>query len=351
MGYRALVSNTTGFRNAAVGFGALAANTTGYDNVAVGVDALRDNSAGQADSALGYRALATNTANGNSAFGNGALAATTTGSPNEAFGLSALYSNTIGYANSAFGSYGLMDNTTGANNVAVGNEALENNTTGNYNVSLGGSSGKVITTGSNNTFIGASPMRRVGLTNLTNATAIGDYATVAQSNSLVLGHSSVNVGIGTSPRTRSCRSSATSASGTSGTNGCVQRFDGTAIAGTCSSDARLKTNVQPFGRVLDRVVRLQPVHYAWRAAEFPEYHFGPGVSSGLIAQDVEQVFPEMVSTDERGYKMVNYSELPYLTLQAVKDLKSENDALKVKVAAQEAALASLADRLSRLEKR
>jgi trimeric autotransporter adhesin len=357
-GFQSLAANTTGYHNAALGVDALSSNTTGYDNSGFGYEALRDNSTGQANSAFGYRALAANTVTGNSAFGNGALTATTTGSPNEAFGLSALFSNTTGYANSAFGSYGLMDNTTGANNVAVGNEALESNTTGNYNVSLGGSSGKANTTGSNNTFIGASADAGVGLGDLTNATAIGYNATVSQSNSLVLGSSAVSVGIGTSAPNTKLQVVGNIRVGTSGTLGCVQRFDGTAIAGTCSSDARLKANVQPFGRVLDRVVRLQPVHHTWRTAEFPEYHFGQGIGTGLIAQDVEQVFPEMVSTDERGYKMVNYAELPYLTLQAVKDLKAENDkkdeqilALSAKVAAQDAALKAMADRLTRLEKR
>ncbi len=44
---------------------------------------------------------------------------------------------------------------------------------------------------------------------------------------------------------------------------------------------------------------------------------------GLIAQDVEQVLPELVVTNEDGFKAVDYSELPLLTIQAVKDLKSE----------------------------
>jgi hypothetical protein len=48
----------------------------------------------------------------------------------------------------------------------------------------------------------------------------------------------------------------------------------------------------------------------------------------LIAQNVEKVFPNMVATDDRGYKAVNYSQLPLLLLQAVRELKAENDALK-----------------------
>ncbi len=42
--------------------------------------------------------------------------------------------------------------------------------------------------------------------------------------------------------------------GTSGTNGCLQNFAGTALAGTCSSDARLKTNILAFAPILDKLV-------------------------------------------------------------------------------------------------
>lgn len=116
--------------------------------------------------------------------------------------------------------------------------------------------------------------------------------------------------------------------GTGGGNGCVQNSNGAGIVGTCSSDMRLKKNIQAFSPVLDRLAQLQPVTFEWRADEHPEYGFGSARNSGLIAQDVERVFPEMVATDSRGFKMVNYSELPYLMLQAIKDLKSENDGLK-----------------------
>ena len=120
--------------------------------------------------------------------------------------------------------------------------------------------------------------------------------------------------------------------GTAGTNGCLRRFDGNAIAGTCASDRRFKKDITPFDRVLDRLTALQPVHYSWRASEFPDRHFGEARSYGLIAQDVEQVLPELVVTNDDGFKAVDYSELPLLTIQAVKDLKTENDALKQRVA-------------------
>ena len=119
--------------------------------------------------------------------------------------------------------------------------------------------------------------------------------------------------------------------GTTGTNGCLRNFAGTGIAGSCSSDRRFKKDITPFSHVLEQVTALQPVHYSWRAADFPAQHFGEGRAYGLIAQDVEQVLPELVVTNDDGFKAVDYSALPLLTIQAVKDLKSENDALKQRV--------------------
>jgi hypothetical protein len=123
--------------------------------------------------------------------------------------------------------------------------------------------------------------------------------------------------------------------GFSGTVGCVEDRDGTVIAGSCSSDVRLKRNITPFGNVLNNFSKLRPVNFFWRANEFADRHFGTRQSFGLIAQEVEQTFPELVSTDERGYKVVNYSKLPLLTIQAVTELKVENDALKALLQSQQ----------------
>lgn len=97
---------------------------------------------------------------------------------------------------------------------------------------------------------------------------------------------------------------------------------------------------------LDRVAALQPVHFYWRADEFPEHHFGDSQAYGLIAQDVEQVLPELVVTHDDGYKAVDYSKLPLLTIQAIKELKSENDDLKKRVTE----LDDLKKRLAELER-
>ncbi len=117
--------------------------------------------------------------------------------------------------------------------------------------------------------------------------------------------------------------------GNIGSNGCLKRYDGTALAGTCSSDERLKTNIQPLENVLDKLSQLRPVTFSMRKDEFPEYGFGDGMSYGLIAQEVEKIFPALVETDQNGFKMVKYGpELSMLTLAAISELNSEIQYLK-----------------------
>ena len=113
-----------------------------------------------------------------------------------------------------------------------------------------------------------------------------------------------------------------------GTTGCVEDSNGTVIAGVCSSDLRFKKNIKPFGNILNNFSKLRPVNYDWRTDEFTEKNFGKNRAFGLIAQEVEEAFPDLVVTDEKGYKAVNYSKLPLYTIQAVKELKVENDGLK-----------------------
>lgn len=129
--------------------------------------------------------------------------------------------------------------------------------------------------------------------------------------------------------------------GPSGSIGCIEDRDGTVIAGQCSSDLRFKKNITPFGNVLNNFSKLRPVNFFWRKDEFPNKYFGDSQSYGLIAQEVEQIFPDLVSTDEKGFKVVNYSKLPLLTIQAVKELKTENDALRQELQQQQQELMQL----------
>lgn len=101
-----------------------------------------------------------------------------------------------------------------------------------------------------------------------------------------------------------------------------------------NSDRRLKDDIRPLnetGSVLDRITRLEGVSYRLKAqgANGPRH-------IGLIAQDVHQVFPELVNqvsgTDQLG---VNYGQMVSPLIEAVKELARENNELKQRLEAQE----------------
>ncbi|MDY6903143.1 MAG: tail fiber domain-containing protein [Thermodesulfobacteriota bacterium] len=106
--------------------------------------------------------------------------------------------------------------------------------------------------------------------------------------------------------------------------------DNILTAGSCcqSSDIRLKTNITTCDNALDKVSQLRGVTFNWKDEDKD-----PGTQLGVIAQEVEKVFPEVVETDSQdGYKSVAYSKLVAPLIEAVKELKAENDDLKKEIA-------------------
>jgi Chaperone of endosialidase len=106
------------------------------------------------------------------------------------------------------------------------------------------------------------------------------------------------------------------------------------------SDERAKTNVRPIPDALSQVTRLRGVAFEWRSDAAAAQ---PRGSLGLIAQEVQQVVPEAVTITERGAGL-SYSTLVPLLIEAVKQLKQENEQIKV-------AVAGLHQRVEALEQR
>lgn len=116
--------------------------------------------------------------------------------------------------------------------------------------------------------------------------------------------------------------------GTSATNGCLKDFSGGTIIGTCSSDERLKTNIEPVTNILDGFSKLNVVTYQWNDVAQAKGFHGGVEQMGVLAQNVRDVFPDLVTTDSTGYYQVNYARLPLLTIEAVKELNVKLDALQ-----------------------
>ena len=94
-----------------------------------------------------------------------------------------------------------------------------------------------------------------------------------------------------------------------------------------SSDIRFKKNVNTINNALDKVLKLRGVTYEWKTDEFPEKHFAAGTTYGVIAQEVEKIIPELVSTNETdGYKSVAYSNMVSLFIEAIKEQQQQIEA-------------------------
>ena len=96
----------------------------------------------------------------------------------------------------------------------------------------------------------------------------------------------------------------------------VNGTSGGTNAWNSSSDARLKKDVVNINNGLDKVMQLRPVTFNWKQAEFPKMNLDNKNHVGFIAQEVEEVVPQVVTTadDEMNTKSIAYSDLiPVLT--------------------------------------
>jgi hypothetical protein len=98
-----------------------------------------------------------------------------------------------------------------------------------------------------------------------------------------------------------------------------------------SSSVRWKRNIRPIDQSLDKIIQLQGIYFDWDAEH------GGGHDVGMIAEEVGQVLPEIVQYEENGIDAtgMDYSKLTPLLVEAVKELKAENESLKKRLDAVE----------------
>ncbi len=302
-GYGALYKNTAD-NNTATGTDALIYNTSGTQNTATGGFALDRNSGGSFNTATGYTALYNNTASYNTATGNAALYSNTTGTYNTATGMYALYSNSAGTYNTATGMYALynnngndntatgwgalVDNTSGGENTAAGTAALGTSTAGNNNTALGFQAGVNVSTGSNNIEIG-------------NNGASGDANTIRIGSTVLLEkpmsqNPTFIAGIFNSPLSGAANVIVTSAG----------------RLGVVASSARYKRDIRAMGERSQQLMRLRPVTFRYKQDPLGQRQYG------LIAEEVAQVYPELVVRGAKGeVESVQYYELVPMLLNEV----------------------------------
>ena len=101
------------------------------------------------------------------------------------------------------------------------------------------------------------------------------------------------------------------------------------------SDQRFKQHVAPIANAVERVARLQGVTFNWKRDTASGLAFPDGRQMGLLAQEVELVFPEAVTTDDDGTKSVAYSTLIPVLVQAIKEQQHQIDDLRRALIARE----------------
>jgi gas vesicle protein len=193
--------------------------------------------------------------------------------------------------NVAVGASALSANTTGNNNTAVGYNTLPAVTTGSSNIAIGSSSGGTLTTGSGNIYINA------------NAAAAAENTTIR---------------IGTSQTT--CFVAGIDGVGVSG-NGVV--VDANGQLGITLSSERFKHNIADMASLSEHILNLRPVTFA--------YNNDPSeaIQYGLIAEEVDQVFPALVAKDEDGNPYtVRYHLLPVLLLNELQKQQATIETMK-----------------------
>lgn len=87
------------------------------------------------------------------------------------------------------------------------------------------------------------------------------------------------------------------------------------------SDRRLKQNVIQIDNALEKIKALSPVSYEYKTDKFPDMHLPTETRRGFIAQEVEELFPEMVFEDgtSHEYKSMNYQEIIPVAVKAIQE--------------------------------
>lgn len=260
VGYGALGANVDGHGNTSVGAATMGANVSGFGNVALGANALNSIETGVANTAIGWGAM--NTATGSAG------------------------------SNTAVGSWAL-NSARDQSNVAVGSFAMSKLRNGSFNVGIGNLAGNSLTNGSDNVYLGS----RTGGGDESFTMRLGRD----QTRSFIAGIRGV----------------------TTGANDAIPVvIDSNGQLGTVSSSARTKFDIGDLPtNVTNQLQQLRPVQFRYTQ---PFANGTQPLQYGLIAEEVQQVLPELVAMGKDGTpETVKYHVLPALLLAEVQRLSRE----------------------------
>ena len=332
-GASAGLNNTTGSSNTFSGFNAGESNNTGTSNVFDGWQAGYSNTTGVMNVFVGTSAGYSNASVANTFVGDSAGYNNTNGTYNAFFGRDTGLDNIDGNFDTFLGHWAGIGNTHGNNNTFVGEEAGYANTIGSNNIFVGREAGYNNTTGGSDIYIGSPGIGTEG-----NAIRIGEQGTgIAQQNAAYVAGiygSSVD------------------------SNGLYVLVDDHGQLGTTVSSGRFKEQIHDMGDSSSGLLKLRPVTFFYK----PEYDKGTRtLQYGLIAEEVANVYPDLVAYDNEGKPYaVRYQYLAPMLLnelqkqhrraedqtEVIQAQQQEIESLKLQLRQQNA---SFEERLTKLE--
>lgn len=310
--------------------------TTGKANMGFGFESLKNTLTGESNLGIGNGVMENLDANSttirlNSGIGYHALNNNTTGSFNFAFGSNALFNLSSGDANLAFGTNSLDNLTSGSTNLSIGNYSLTSlaRAGSNNNIALGDSSLFYLYQGSNNIGIGSKSGKN--LRNGSGNISIGinnDFQSNTGSDQLSLGNSFFGKNINSNGN---AIFELRNLSSLSAINNLDFRINGPVFySGTISSssDKRWKEKIRPLSTNLEKVLQLDPVQFNWDKGKVPGAD--DSIHLGLLAQMVEEVFPDLVNTaqDSIQTKSIDYQGLIAILTEVLQAQIKEYESLK-----------------------
>jgi hypothetical protein len=101
------------------------------------------------------------------------------------------------------------------------------------------------------------------------------------------------------------------------------------ITAYSTSDINFKENIQYIPNALEKLDKIGGYTFDWKSdEELVSLHNFRGHDIGVIAQEIEEILPEVVATRDNGYKAVKYEKLTAFLIQVVKELKADNEDLR-----------------------
>jgi hypothetical protein len=257
---------------------------------------------------------------------------------------SATYTGTSVYnyinrgANGNDGLFGFR--TNGTDNWLIGERALSNNNFYLYNYGTSNNAVTVDYTTSNTTFAA-------------DATATNFIGGIKANNGIVSGSAQLTSLLPTGTVSGSSQVTLSSTTGYSTTinqnllttsnvqhaslgigmvaSGTAGRIDASGdIVAYSTSDINFKENITPIENAIEKIKMISGNTYDWKA-DMKEFHGFEGNDVGVIAQEIEAVLPQLVTTRETGYKAVKYDKLVALLIEGIKTQQNQIDNLTIEI--------------------